>query len=496
MFRSIELGRKIGKQEFKQEEERLRAALVEVQRQAGEAGIPLAIVIGGVDGAGKGATVNMLMEWMDPRGIDVHALEPPTDEERERPRLWRFWRRLPPKGRTAVFLGSWYTQPIVDRVYRRTGKAVYEHQLAEIARFESLLAAEGVLLLKFWLHLSKKDQKDRLGKLEADPKTRWRVTKDDWKNFSRYDRFAEQCAYAIEKTSTGGCPWFLVEGRDDNYRSVEVASKVVDRLREEIETRSASAKAGRKPPGARIEKPEERTVLDTLDLGLALSKKQYEKEMESLQARLNLLARRAYDQGKSAVLAFEGCDAAGKGGAIRRLVQAMHAKIYRIVPVAAPTDEERAQPYLWRFWRNLPRAGHLTIFDRTWYGRVLVERVEGFCREADWRRAFAEIRDFEDQLVDHGTAVVKFWLQISQEEQAKRFAARQEIAWKQHKITEEDWRNREKWPQYKEAISEMIERTDTSRAPWVLVEAEDKLWSRVKVVRTVCEALEGLVDGD
>jgi len=190
------------------------------------------------------------------------------------------------------------------------------------------------------------------------------------------------------------------------------------------------------------------------------------------------------------VLLFEGNDAAGKGGSIRRITQALDARTYRIIPVAAPTEEERAQPYLWRFWRHLPRKGRVAIFDRSWYGRVLVERVEGFCTHADWMRAYGEINDFEEQLVRNRTVVIKFWLAISQEEQLKRFKEREKIGFKRFKITEEDWRNREKWPLYEQAVCDMIDRTSTEIAPWTLVEANNKWYARLKVLKTVCTRIE------
>ena len=186
---------------------------------------------------------------------------------------------------------------------------------------------------------------------------------------------------------------------------------------------------------------------------------------------------------------FEGLDAAGKGGAIRRVTQALDARQLPRLPVAAPTDEEKAQPYLWRFWRHLPRTGHVAIFDRSWYGRVLVERVEGFASEDEWLRAYGEINDFEEELADDGIVVVKFWLAISKEEQLRRFEEREQSAFKRFKITDEDWRNREKWDEYDDAVNDMVDRTSTPQAPWTLVEAEDKHWARVKVLKTLCDRL-------
>jgi polyphosphate kinase 2 (PPK2 family) len=190
------------------------------------------------------------------------------------------------------------------------------------------------------------------------------------------------------------------------------------------------------------------------------------------------------------IAVFEGMDAAGKGGAVRRITQAIDARLCSIIPIAAPSEEERAQPYLWRFWRNLPRRGRFAIFDRSWYGRVLVERVEGYCSEADWNRAYGEINDFEEQIVGSGGIVVKFWLSISQEEQLRRFQERQDSPFKRFKITEDDWRNRSKWGFYETAICAMLDRTSTEIAPWTLVASEDKYFGRIKILRTLCQRIE------
>jgi AMP-polyphosphate phosphotransferase len=192
----------------------------------------------------------------------------------------------------------------------------------------------------------------------------------------------------------------------------------------------------------------------------------------------------------SVIMVVEGNDAAGKGGCIRRVTGALDARMYQVIPIAAPSEEERAQPYLWRFWRHLPRKGRVTIFDRSWYGRVLVERVEGYCSEADWMRAYSEINDFEAQMVRHHLLVIKFWLTITKDEQLQRFEAREKTGFKRFKITEEDWRNREKWEEYEMAVCDMVDRTSTKLAPWTLVEANNKYFARIKVLKTLCEQIE------
>ncbi len=490
MFESAELGHKVDKASWERQVPKLRADLLDAQYDVGELKkFPVIILINGVDGAGKGETVNLLNAWMDPRHIQTHAFPPPSDEERERPYMWRFWRALPPQGKIGILFGNWYTDPIVDRVMKRTRNSDLDQSLEEINRFEQMLADEGALIVKFWFHLSREAQRKRLKALEKDKDTRWRVTRADWEHFRIYDKFVAVSSRALRHTSTGVAPWIVVEGADERYRSLTVAKILLDAMkkrvaREKRGERRAVVSAPPPPPlGGR-------DLIGALDMTLALPQKRFAGELEKYQGRLNLLSRHPEFRQRSLVVVFEGSDAAGKGGCIRRVTGALDARHYGIVPVAAPSEEERAQPYLWRFWRHVPRRGRVAIFDRSWYGRVLVERVEGFAAEADWMRAYAEINDFEDQLVRHGAVVVKFWLAITADEQLKRFREREKTRFKRFKITGEDWRNRKKWDAYRHAVCDMIDRTSTEIAPWTLVEANDKYHARIKVLRTLCDRLQ------
>jgi polyphosphate:AMP phosphotransferase len=470
MFETAELNRKISKEEFDAEEPKLRTALLAAQERLKEADFSVILVIGGVDGAGKGETVNLLHEWMDARWMDTHAFGPPSDEERERPPYWRFWRVLPAKGRIGVFFGSWYTDPIVHRAFGETKKAEFDAALQRINGFEKMLVDDGTLVIKWWFHLSEKAQAKRLKSLEKDPATRWRVTKTDWKHFKMYDKFRRASERALRETSTGEAPWTVIEGTDHRYRSLTAARDLLERL-------TARLDAGPRPraaPPARVER-DHKTILDTLDLAKKLTDAKYDRELEHWQGRLNLLWREAKEHGRSAVLVFEGWDAAGKGGAIRRITPALDARDYHVIAIAAPTDEEKARHYLWRFWRHVPRARRMAIFDRSWYGRVLVERVEGFAREEEWRRAYNEINLFEEQLAEHGVVLIKYWLHIDAAEQLRRFQEREH--------------NREKMNEYELAANEMMERTNTEYAPWVLVEANDKKYARIKILKTLCGRL-------
>ncbi len=493
MFESAELEHKIKKAVYEREEPKLREALLNAQYDLKENGrFPVLILIAGVEGAGKGETVNLLNEWMDPRHIHAHAFPEPSDEERERPPMWRFWRALPPKGKIGIFFGAWHTQPVVGRVQGLVNEGEFSQQISEVLRFEKMLCDEGVLLLKFWFHLSKEQQKKRLKALEKDPRTRWRVTDLEWKYFKLYKKFIKVCEPFLRKTSTGEAPWIVVSGADPHYRSLTVGRHLLAAMRERLDEKPAKRLPGKTPlllPAA-----DNLNVLRAAKLDQPLTKNDYAKQLEKWQGKLNSLSRHARFKDISVVAVFEGNDAAGKGGAIRRITGALDARVYHNVSVAAPTGEERAQPYLWRFWRHIPRHGRFTIFDRSWYGRVLVERVEGFCPEADWMRAYTEINDFELQLACSHKVVVKFWLAISKDEQYKRFKAREKVAFKRFKLTEEDWRNREKWDAYERAVCDMVDRTSTSIAPWTLVEANNKYHARIKVLKTLCQAIETALD--
>ena len=496
MFEAAEIGHKLSKDEFKRLEPKLRADLLDVQYELSKNGkFPVIILFSGVRGAGKGETVNLLNEWMDPRHIHTHAFDNPTDEERERPPMWRYWRALPPKGKIGMLFGSWYTAPIIGRVFKTTKRSDMTQSIEEIRHFERMLADDGALILKFWFHLSKKAQRQRLKSLQSDPETRWRVTDRDWDFFKYYDRFYEVSEDTLRETSTAWAPWTVVEGSDPEYRVITVARMLLEAMK----SRLAASEGGKPvvvpaPEVPRLARPaDQRDVLTELDLTQTITKKRYETGLRKQQRRLALLTRHPRFHEHTVISVFEGMDAAGKGGAVRRIAGALDARLYRIIPIAAPTDEERAQPYLWRFWRHVPMKGRFTIYDRSWYGRVLVERVEKFAAESAWSRAFAEINDFEEQLARNGAIIMKYWLQISKEEQYRRFKEREKTRHKQFKITEEDWRNRKKWADYQVAAAEMIERTSTSLAPWTLVASNDKYHARLKVIESLCDRIEKML---
>jgi polyphosphate:AMP phosphotransferase len=486
MFETAELGRTLDKEAYEAALPELRTRLLKAQSALEKAGFAVVVLINGVGGMQE--TANRLHEWLDARYLVAEAWAPPTEEERERPEFWRFWRWLPPAGRIGVFLGNWYTRPIVERAEGERGLDHFSHELARIAAFERTLADGGTLFVKLWLHLGKRDQKRRLRAFEADPRQRFRVGKHEWHRLERYQRYRRASEQAVRETSTGLAPWTVIEATDPRYRDVEAARKLL----EQLEARLALPRPERHVvPEGPIDNPF--TILDRLETDERTPKAEYEKGVLKLEGELHRLAGRLERRRRSAVLVFEGPDAAGKGGAIRRITWGLDAQQYRVIPIAAPNEEERAHHYLWRFWRHLPRRGRIAIFDRSWYGRVLVERVEGFATPDEWSRAYREINDFERELTDDGVILVKFWVHVSSAEQLRRFEEREREPWKQHKITAEDYRNRQRANRYEAAANEMLERNSTEYAPFELVRGDDKRGASLAVLEAVCRRLgEGL----
>lgn len=494
MFESAELNRKLSKREFERQLPELRARLVQAQFALKQAKVPVIIVVSGVDGAGKGEVVHRLNEWLDPRGVDIHTFWQESELGREHPFYWHFWQALPARGRIGLLFGSWYTEPVIQRVYGRIKESDLDVALQRIAWFEEMLAHDGALIIKLWFHLSKKALHARLSKLEKKPETHWRVLPTDWAHHRLYDKFVRVSERALRGTDSSHAPWRLVESTDDRYRDLTAARIILDVIQARL-TQSARLKVSpsRVTPKLTITAKGEKTILDKVNLGPSLGRKAYEHKLEKFQARLNRLASAASERRIASVIVFEGWDAAGKGSCIRRVTAAIDPRLFRVIPIAAPTDEERAHHYLWRFWKHLPRDGRVTIFDRSWYGRVLVERVESFARPDEWRRAYHEINDFEQQLAEHGIVLSKFWIHISKQEQLRRFKERETVPFKRHKITPDDWRNRHKWEAYKAAVNDMVAHTSTAFAPWTLVSGDDKKFARIQILKSLCARLEAAI---
>ncbi|MDR3416822.1 MAG: polyphosphate:AMP phosphotransferase [Nevskia sp.] len=482
MFETAEVGHTIDREEFAQEELNLRARLLDAQRALRHAGFPLIVIVSGIEAAGKSEVVNRLTGWLDTRGVQTVAFWDETSEERDRPNYWHFLRRLPPRGTVGILFDAWYARPIMRRAFKESSHEQFAAELGQIAQTERMLTDDGALVVKLWFHLSKKCQKKRLKeKMQSRELTPYEKLA-----VKLYEPFVKAAEIALQTTDGAAAPWHVIEATHPRYRDLMAGRVLLQALERHLHRRTAPPpKAAREP-----EVGERRRVLDTVDLGATLSQASYEKRLAHEQSRLNALGWKAHHDRHSVVVLFEGWDAAGKGGAIRRVTASLDARLFRVVPVAAPTDEELAQHYLWRFWRHLPSPGYFTIYDRSWYGRVLVERVEGFATPDQWGRAYSEINAFEQQLLDYGICVVKFWLHISREEQLRRFNERKKIAYKQHKITEEDWRNRKRWNAYDRAVDEMVARTSTSGAPWHLIAANCKRNARVEIIKTIGDSLE------
>ncbi|MGI9590733.1 MAG: polyphosphate:AMP phosphotransferase [Myxococcota bacterium] len=495
LFAAAENDTFVSKEEYETRLEKLRVEVLNNQFDLQHADFSVVLLIAGDDRPGCTENVHALREWLDCRFLDTHAIfgDPEeSDEEAEHPPFRRYWNRLPADGRIGIFVGGWSTHLVASQVRGEFTPSHFDLALEHIRCFEQQLAHAGTLVLKFWLHLPKKVLKKRLGKAAKRPEKNWEIDERDWEILEVYDEGLKLVEQVVRQTESPEAPWVIVDSRDDRTRNLTVAT----RINEALSRRLAGPPAETAAPalGPNVELLGETLVLDTIDMAARLDKEVYDKELDRYQAQLNALSRELFRRKIGCVLGFEGWDAAGKGGAIRRLTRAMPIRSARVIPIAAPTEEERAHHYMWRFWRHVPRDGDTVIFDRTWYGRVLVERVEGFASEAEWSRAYAEIADFEQQLCDHGIPLLKFWLHIDPEEQLRRFEARKETPYKKYKLTEEDYRNREKWPDYSRAVHDMVVRTSTDGAPWHVIAANDKRWARIEILRLVCERLERRLD--
>lgn len=501
MLEKIDLTKTIKNKESKKILEEASEKLGRLQRECKKEGIPVLIVFEGMGAAGKGIQINRLIQSLDPRGFEVYTSNHPNREERLRPFLWRYWTRVPEKGRIAIFDRSWYRSVQVDRFdmelcgeKEATSKKM-EVDYHDIRSFEKQLYDDGTVLIKIFLYIDKKEQKRRFEKLEASKETAWRVTEKDWKRNKEFKRYLEINEQMLEATDTEYAPWTLVEAVDKNYAAMKIITTVCERLEYAL-SRKKQEKSG---SGTKEPVPREvfkNDVLSGVDLSKSMTREEYKEQLDKLQKKLEKLHNELYRRRIPVIIGFEGWDAAGKGGAIRRLTSHLDPRGYQVNPTAAPNDIEKKHHYLWRFYSRMPKAGHIAIFDRTWYGRVMVERVENFCTEEEWTRAYGEINEMEKHLTNAGAIVLKFWLHIDKDEQEKRFKERMTDPAKQWKITDEDWRNREKWDQYELAVNEMLIRTSTTYAPWTVVEGNSKYYARVKVLRTVVEAIEARLEAE
>ena len=506
MLEKVDLTKKISKEEYKGKMPQLEARLGRLQRECKALGIPVLIVFEGFGAAGKGLQIGYLIQSMDPRGFEVHPIKNETEEERMHPFMWRFWTKTPARGRIAVYDGSWYRRGLIGPVGKRGKKKDLPSAFHSINSFEQQLAEDGNLIIKLFLDIDKKEQKKRFDKLEKNKETAWRVSQGDRERNAHYDEYASMMEDMLFKTDTDYAPWTIIESMDRRFATLKIYTTVIKAMADQIEkvkhcqddkkvmeTKNADAEDAVEEIAREADadmKELQVSILSKADLSLSYTREEYKEKLDKLQKKLEKLHGELYRRRIPVILGFEGWDAGGKGGAIKRLTEKMDPRGYVVNPTASPNDIEKAHHYLWRFWRAIPKDGHVAIFDRTWYGRVMVERIEGFCTTEEWKRAYKEINDMEKDLYDAGAIVIKFWMHIDKDEQERRFKERQDNPEKQWKITDEDWRNREKWDQYEDAVNEMLMRTSTDYAPWIVVEGNSKYYARVKVLKTVVDAIE------
>jgi len=491
MLEKIDISKKLSKDEYKALISDLELKLGTLQREAKEQRIPVIILFEGWDAAGKGTLINRLILAMDPRGFNVFNTLSPTEEEKFRPFLWRFWIKIPARGRIAILDKSWYGRVLYERIDKLIKKKAWQNAYNEINFFERQLSDDGYIILKFFLHITKKEQKKRFEKLLSNPSTRWRVTDEDWQHHKQYKKYFQAYEDMMAKTDTEFAPWTIIEAHDRRFATIKIFNSVINIIESRIQEKRMQKSRKKKLREVNTKIPKlTSSILDKADLSLSLNKKDYVKELKKYQQRIRDLEHEVYLKRLPVIIVYGGWDASGKGGNIKRLVQGLDPRGYEVIPISAPNDAELDHHYLWRFWSKLPKAGHIAIFDRSWYGRVLVERIEGFCTEEEWKRAYREINEMEEQLVNFESVLFKFWIHIDPDEQLKRFKARESNPHKKWKISDEDWRNRKKWDQYKIAIDEMLLRTSTVYAPWTIVEGNCKWYARIKVLKTVVETLE------
>ena len=463
----------------------LRARLSAKQTLIKEHKLPVLVILEGWGAAGKGSVLGKVIRNIDPRFFKVATMGAKTEDDLRKPFLYRHFVKIPEAGKYQFLDGSWMEEVTGEYLSGKLSDEEYQSRMASIKNFERQLTDNGYLVLKFFFHIDEKEQKKRLEKLEEDKNTRWRVSEfDRWQN-KHYEKCLDVFEEYLSQTNQSQAPWYIIDAKDKKWAQVQL----LDILVNGIDT--ALSRGAQAVPVLQNVFPLRKTPrLSEIPLDHAVPDDEYKEELDRLQKKLAKLHNELYRKKLPVIIAYEGWDAAGKGGNIKRITGALDPRGFEVHPIASPEPHEKARHYLWRFWTRLPRTGHIAIFDRTWYGRVMVERLEGFCSENDWQRAYNEINEFEKELTDWGAVVIKFWVQIDKDTQLKRFTDRQNTPEKQWKITDEDWRNREKWDQYEVAIDEMLQKTNTTNAPWYVLESNDKNYARIKALKIVIEEIE------
>ncbi len=497
MLENVDLKYTVNKNEYSEKSDLLKEELTLLQQEVIKAKLPVIIIIEGWGASGKGRIIGKVIKNFDPRGFKVYSTVEATPLELRRPFLHRFWANIPEAGNFSIYDRSWYQDISVFAKEADISSDVIKHRTSEIKTFEKQLTDDGYLIIKLFLHIDKKEQKKRFSELEKDEHTSWRVTRKDKKHNENYDKYYELFDDMMEKTNFSFAPWKIVPCNDKKTANLSVYEILVSSIKEALakkENRKALTTSDTEISPSKKFQLIPIPKLNEIDLNKKIELDEYSKELKALQSQLNNLHNQLYVRKIPVVMCYEGWDAAGKGGNIKRIASALDPRGYDVIPVAAPTKPELMRHYLWRVWNNMPKTGHIAIFDRTWYGRVMVERIEGFCTSDEWHRAFEEMNEFEKTISDWGAIILKFWIHIDKDEQLKRFQDRQNTPEKQYKITDEDWRNREKWNQYENAIDDMLKYTCTDFAPWHIIESQDKRYARIKALKIMIETLKGHLD--
>lgn len=466
--------------------DRAREKLAVQQMKLKEMKLPVLVLVEGWGTSGKGSVIGKIIKNIDPRFFKVASMEEPTEEERRKPFLYRHFVKIPEAGKFQFLDSGWMDEVTTAKLQGSLTEEEYGIRIDSIKRFERQLTDNGYLVLKFFLHISKKQQKKRIDALKADKDAKWRVSKNDiWQN-KHYEECLDVYDSYLTETNMPSAPWYIVDAKSRKWTELQILETLTRGIEIALNNHSLAV-----PLLQNVFPLKQMPLLSEISLAdKTLTDEEYRMQLKLLQDRLRELHNRLYRKKVPVIIAYEGWDAAGKGGNIKRLTGALDPRGFEVHPIASPEPHEKARHYLWRFWTRVPKTGHIAIFDRTWYGRVMVERLEGFCSENDWMRAYNEMNEFEKELSDWGAVIIKFWVQIDKETQLQRFTDRQNTPEKQWKITEEDWRNREKWDLYEGAVNEMIQKTSTAYAPWYVLESVDKKYARIKALQIVIRALE------
>ena len=474
------------KEELKTRLSDARNQLYDLQMKIKEHKVPVLALFEGWGTAGKGSTIGKVIRNIDPRFFKVVTMSEPTAEEQRYPFLYRYFKHIPEQGKFTFLDSGWMEQICRERLEEKNDEKEYGSRIESIRRFERQLTDNGYLVLKFFMHIDQEEQKKREERLLEHKDTRWRVSEfDRWEN-AHYKKCVKVFSQYMSDTNASTSPWYIIDASERKWAELQVLEAMISNIQVALQNQAHSV-----PILQNVFPLEQIPRLSEIELkDKELEEAEYKTELKKLQGELGELHNRLYRKRIPVIITYEGWDAAGKGGNIKRITEALDPRGYEVHPIASPEPHEKARHYLWRFWTRLPKNGHIAIFDRTWYGRVMVERLEGFCSENDWRRAYNEINEFEKELKEWGAVIIKFWVQIDKDTQLERFEERQNTPEKQWKITEEDWRNREKWDDYEVAVDEMLQKTNTSFAPWHVLESVDKKYARIKALKIVIEEIQ------